>query len=112
MSTIRWRVEELVAQHGWTVRRLADEAGLDQKTVRNIVSGRATRVDLETIERLSQALGVRPGALWQLGGDPRKAWEETTGAAGRASVEESNAVLSGRWSRQTDPALERALRSS
>lgn len=86
--------------------------GRDQKTVRNIVSGRATRVDLETIERLSQALGVRPGALWRVDPDPRKAWKNTAGAAGRASLEETNEILSGHWSGETDPGLERALRPS
>ena len=49
--TIYWRVEELAAQRGWGARRLAEEAGLDQKTVRKILAGRATRVDLNTIAR-------------------------------------------------------------
>ena len=47
------------------VERLADEAGVDIKTARNIVNGKATRVDLETIGRIAEALGVEPGPLWR-----------------------------------------------
>jgi DNA-binding Xre family transcriptional regulator len=110
-AKIAWRVEELTAQRGWGARQLAEEAGLDQKTVRNILAGRATRVDLNTIARLSQALGVGPGALWDLGTSPASAWERTAGAAGEASPGELDEVLAGDWSDHTDPALERALRS-
>ena len=74
MATITWRVGELAARRGWGAGRLAEAAGLDQKTVRNIVAGRATRVDLETIARLSQALEVGPGALWHVEPDPARAW--------------------------------------
>lgn len=111
MPTINWRVEELAAQRGWSARKLAEEAGLDQKTVRNILGGRATRVDLETIARLSRALGVGPGSLWQVGPDPSQAWEQTAGSAGNARPGELEDVLAGAWSEQTDPGLERALRS-
>jgi DNA-binding Xre family transcriptional regulator len=112
MPMINWRVEELAKQRGWRARQLAEEAGLDEKTVRNILAGRATRVDLNTIARLSRALGVGPGALWDLEADAARAWERTAGAAGEAGPEELNEVLAGRWQEQPDPALERALRSS
>lgn len=111
MSSITWRVEELAAQRGWGVRQLAEAAGLDQKTVRNILAGRATRVDLNTIARLSRALGVGPGSLWDLGADPASAWERTAGSAGQARPGELDEVLAGNWPGQADPALERALRS-
>jgi DNA-binding Xre family transcriptional regulator len=112
MPTIAWRVEELAAQRGWGARQLAEEAGLDQKTVRNILAGRATRVDLNTIAQLSRALGVGPGSLWDLGADPARAWERTAGSAGEGQPGELDDVLAGNWSEQTDSALERALRSS
>ncbi len=111
MPTITWRVKELATQRGWGARRLAAESGLDQKTVRNILAGRATRVDLSTIERLSRALGVGPGSLWSLGADLAAAWEKTAGSAGAAAPGELEEVLAGRWPEQADPALERALRS-
>lgn len=110
MPRITWKVGELAAQRGWGARRLAEATGLDQKTVRNILAGRATRVDLNTIAKLSGALGVGPGALWEVGPDPAMAWERTAGAAGEAQPGELDDVLTGRWSEETDPALERALR--
>jgi DNA-binding Xre family transcriptional regulator len=111
MPQITWRVEELAAQHGWGVKQLAEETGLDQKTVRNIFAGRATRVDLKTIARLSRALGVGPGSLWDLDPDSTGAWERTAGAAGEAIAGELDEVLAGNWPEQIDPAMERALRA-
>ncbi len=111
MPQISWRVEELAAQRGWNARQLAERTGLDQKTVRNILTGRATRVDLNTIARLSRALGVGPGSLWDVDPSTPGAWERTAGSAGEASPGELDEVLAGDWSERTDPALERALRS-
>lgn len=111
---IKWRVDELAARKGWSARQLAQRAGVDEKTARNILAGRATRVDLETIARLAAALGVPAGPLWRdadLGPDPR-AWEETAGAAGTARPGELDAVLGGAWDETSDPALERATRRS
>jgi DNA-binding Xre family transcriptional regulator len=107
-----WRVDELAERKGWNARRLAEKAGVDIKTARNILTGRATRVDLETIERLADALGVEPGALWRRsGGRVRKdRWTATAGAAGIATKEEIDRVLRGDWDVDTDPGLERATR--
>lgn len=110
MSTLTWRVGQLAAQRGWSTRRLADAAGLDEKTVRNIVAGRATRVDLDTIARLSSTLEVTPGALWTSESDPADAWLATAGAAGQARHGELDELLTGR-SDIFDSALERATRS-
>lgn len=111
MLRITWRVKELAEQRDWGTGQLVEATGLDPKTVRNILAGRATRVDLDTIARLSQALGVGPGSLWEVGPDPAAAWSKTAGSAGTASPGELDEVLAGDWSERTDPALERALRS-
>lgn len=111
MTRIKWKVDELAASRGWSARQLAEEAGLDQKTVRNILAGRATRVDLNTIARLSRALGVGPGSLWELEADPGRAWRRTAGAAGEADLSELDGVLAGNCPDLPDPALERVLRS-
>jgi len=111
MTKISWRVERLAAQRGWGPKELAAEAGLDQKTVRNILAGRATRVDLNTIAQLSRALGVAPGSLWDVGPEASGAWEKTAGAAGDAQTGELEQVLAGAWPEPLDPALERVLRS-
>lgn len=111
MATITWRVADLAAQRGWGARQLATAAGLDEKTVRKILGGRATRVDLETIARLASTLGVTPGALWTSWPDPAQAWVRTAGSAGRAGPGEFERMLAEDRSEYLDPGLERALRS-
>jgi DNA-binding Xre family transcriptional regulator len=93
MAMLYWRVAELASQRGWSTRSLAETAGLDEKTVRNIVAGRATRVDLDTIARLSSTLEVAPGALWGREPDRTAAWVATAGAAGRARPGELEELL-------------------
>lgn len=106
---LSWRVDEILAERGWTVVRLAASAGLDPKTVRNIVDGRATRVDLATIARLSEALEVAPGDLFVVGHERhrRRAWEAFAEGAGRGEPWEYASDDRMLW----DPALERATRS-
>ncbi len=106
-------MDELAEEKGWNARRLADKAGVDVKTARNILTGRATRVDLETIGRLADALGVDPGPLWRRSGGHRKdRWARTAGAAGIAPKDEIDRILKGEWDVDTDPGLERATRDS
>lgn len=109
---VAWRVDELAERKGWNARRLAEEAGVDIKTARNILTGRATRVDLETIGRIADALGVEPGPLWRRSHRARRdRWASTAGAAGIASKEEIDRILRGEdWDVDTDPGLERATR--
>jgi DNA-binding Xre family transcriptional regulator len=112
MAIIVWRVDELAAQRGWGAPQLAEETGLDQKTVRNILTGRATRVDLDTIAKLADALGVGPGSLWRREPDRRTGWEAVLGAAGPATSDELDDVLAGTWPDDSDPGLERASRTA
>jgi DNA-binding Xre family transcriptional regulator len=111
MSTLTWRVAQLAAQRGWSTRRLAEAAGLDEKTVRNIIAGRATRVDLDTIARLSSTLDVAPGALWGRKPDHADMWRATAGAAGQAQPGELDELLAGGQWEAFDSAMERATRS-
>lgn len=104
---LRWRVRELADERDWDTADLAREADLDEKTVRNILAGRTTRIDLRTIARLAEALGIQPGALWDV--RPEPAWKQTAGSAGQASNEEVDAALCGRL--EPDPGLDRSLRS-
>lgn len=109
---IAWRVDELAKRRGWNARELASRAGVDVKTARNILTGQATRVDLETIGKVADALGVPPGALWRrITARPlRGAWAKTAGAAGHANKEEMDRVLRGHDADDVsaNPALERA----
>lgn len=110
MSSLAWRVGKLAEQRGFSTRRLAEAAGLDEKTVRNIIAGRATRVDLDTIARLSSTLEVAPGALWMRQPDPAEAWMVTAGAAGQAQPGELDDLLTSQEA-TFDSAMERATRS-
>ena len=109
---VKWRVDELAETKGWNARRLAEKAGVDIKTARNILTGRATRVDLETIGRLADALGVEPGSLWRRasGTSLKDRWATLAGVAGKATKEEMDSILGGDWDESTDPGLERATR--
>lgn len=109
---VKWRVDELAERKGWNARRLAEKAGVDIKTARNILTGHATRVDLETIGRLADALGVEPGSLWRRASDTSRKdrWAPLAGAAGKATKEEIESILRGDWDETTDPGLERANR--
>jgi DNA-binding Xre family transcriptional regulator len=109
---VKWRVDELAERKGWNARRLAEKAGVDIKTARNILTGHATRVDLETIGRLADALGVEPGSLWRRdSGTPHKdRWAPLAGVAGKGTKEEIDSILRGDWDETTDPGLERAAR--
>lgn len=108
--SLRWRVDELAEGRGWGARQLAEAAGIDDKTARNILNSRATRVDLETISRLAAALGVAPGALWEPDDDQAEAWKRAAGAAGGGSADELADVLAGKWGDVPEPSLERASR--
>src|SRR6266545_7156049 len=101
---VTWRVNELADKKGWNARRLAEKAGVDIKTARNILNGRATRVDLETIGRLADALGVEPGSLWRRSGgrSGKDRWAALAGVAGKATKEEIDTILRGVWDETTD----------
>jgi DNA-binding Xre family transcriptional regulator len=111
---VTWRVDELAERRGWNARRLSEKAGVDIKTARNILTGRATRVDLETIGRLADALGVEPGQLWHRSTALRKdRWAMLAGVAGDGSRQEIDALLRGDDRGEAfEPGLERALRDS
>src|SRR5437588_8837433 len=105
-----WRVDELAERKGWNARRLAEKAGVDVKTARHIITGQATRVDLETIGRLADALGVEPGSLWRRSGgtSQKNRWAGLAGVAGSAKKEEMDSILRGDSDESTDPGPERA----
>jgi DNA-binding Xre family transcriptional regulator len=55
--------KELVTQHGWNVQELANRAGLDDQTAQCLAEGTPVEIDLPTLSRLSEALGVLPNEL-------------------------------------------------
>jgi DNA-binding Xre family transcriptional regulator len=50
-------------QQGLNARTLAERAGLAYNTAHGLFTGRSTRIDLETLNRLCTTLQVQPGHL-------------------------------------------------
>lgn len=63
MSPVYLRVRELRESRGLTQAALAAAARVRIATVSEIENARTTRVDLEVLDRLADALGVEPGEL-------------------------------------------------
>jgi putative transcriptional regulator len=62
--SISLRIGELAKQQGLTIKALAARAGVAYNTAHTLATGRATRIDLDTLDRVCAALGVEPGALF------------------------------------------------
>lgn len=56
MDTLK-RIDELRLSRGWTIYRLADEAGLTQSTLSNMFA-RGTQPSLATLSALCTAFGI------------------------------------------------------
>ncbi len=59
----RLRIGELARKQGLTIKALAERAGVAYNTAHTLYTGRATRIDLDTLDRIGIALGVEPGDL-------------------------------------------------
>jgi DNA-binding Xre family transcriptional regulator len=55
--------KELVAERGWNVQDLANRAGLDAEAAQCLAEGTPVEIDLPTLSRLSEVLGVLPNEL-------------------------------------------------
>lgn|GEM_PF-653574 len=64
MSPIHLKVREFREARGWSQAELADRAGTSQPKISGLETGRTTRLDLPLLERVADALGVEPGALF------------------------------------------------
>lgn len=64
MMAVRLRVGEVARQQGLTIKALAAHAGVAYNTAHSIATGRATRIDLDTLDRICGALHVEPGELF------------------------------------------------
>jgi transcriptional regulator with XRE-family HTH domain len=63
MSPIALRIRELREAQGISQRELADRARVHQPNLSRLEAGIATRVDLATLERIANALGVDASLL-------------------------------------------------
>ncbi len=71
---VKMRIGELTKQQSLTIKALAERAGVAYNTAHALCTGRATRIDLDTLDRICAALRVEPGELFV-----RHAADETAG---------------------------------
>jgi len=68
---VRMRIGELARDKGLTIKALAARAGVAYNTAHALYTGRALRIDLDTLDRISGALEAEPGELFVRNGAPR-----------------------------------------
>jgi len=60
---IKFRLDEIMKERRLKYREVADGAGLALSVIYNIRKNKSTRIDLETLDRLSDFLSIEPGEL-------------------------------------------------
>lgn len=61
---IKLRIGELAREQGLTIKALAERAGVAYNTAHTLYTSRATRIDLDTLDRICNALQVKPGDIF------------------------------------------------
>lgn len=61
---VRLQIGEVARQQGLTIKALAERAGVAYNTAHALATGRATRIDLDTLDRICAALQAEPGDLF------------------------------------------------
>ena len=60
---VRQRIKTICASKGWSDYKLAEVSGVPYPTVYRFTSGRHDRIELPTLMKLAQAMGVRSTQL-------------------------------------------------
>jgi len=60
---VKFCLKERLAEHEISQGELSRRSGVSMSTVNRVATNSTTRVDLETLARLSAALGCEPGEL-------------------------------------------------
>ncbi len=60
---ITLQIGKVAEAKGLNIKTLAERAGIAYNTAHGLYTGRATRIDLETLDRICEALDVVPGDL-------------------------------------------------
>lgn len=61
---IKLQIGELAREQGLTIKALAERAGVAYNTAHALYTSRATRIDLDTLDRMCDALQVKPGDIF------------------------------------------------
>jgi len=89
-------VRRLLARLGMTQAAVVAATGLDERTVRSLVYGRA-RPHARTLHKFAAGLGVAVDELFQAADDPAAAFDRTTNPAVASVVEQRPELFAG-WS--------------
>ena len=65
-KTIRLKVSDLMEKKGVSTAQLVERTGMAYNTALGLRRGVATRIDLDVIARVCEALEVQPGELFEL----------------------------------------------
>lgn len=57
------RLDQLAAGHGVTAESLAAQAGITSEVAQSLLAGEPTEIELSTLSRLAEMLGVLPNEL-------------------------------------------------
>jgi putative transcriptional regulator len=84
---IRLRIGEVAREHGLTIKALAARAGVAYNTAHALYTGRALRIDLDTLDRICAALQAEPGDLFvrQVAEEPAGQGQDGGGSYGTDS---------------------------
>lgn len=63
MMALRWKVKDIAKPIRWNPHSLATETGLAYNTIWQIWNNKSKRADLDTLDKLSTVLNVKPGDL-------------------------------------------------
>ncbi len=86
---VRMRIGELARHQGLTIKALAERAGVAYNTAHALYTGRATRIDLDTLDRICAALRVEPGEMFIRHAAPDHAGREHEGGGGSGADPDS-----------------------
>jgi len=60
---IRIRLDEIMAERGWTNKFIETETGISRNTVKALVSNSNTRIDFPTLNALCNKLNLTPADI-------------------------------------------------
>jgi transcriptional regulator with XRE-family HTH domain len=64
-GTVRMTIPDLLKSKGWTTQEFAKRAGLTYNQALAMKRSVYTRIDLATLAKVADALGVQPGQLFE-----------------------------------------------
>lgn len=70
MHMARWKLREIAEPERWNARKLAQTTGLAYNTVWGIWVNKTRRADLDTLDALARALGIKASDLIGEGESP------------------------------------------